>query len=569
MRKIYNLVLIGFITILTACSNDFLDENKNNIDNPIKTEGVLALDKKVSEFTQAEVTVNGLPDGACQIIKYPSWLEINSNTGSVSNNILNFSYRTSSDINLSGGLGYSELGTVYFKQNNNVYTFNIVYQNLGNPTLSISTDLLNFGKSKDQLELSITNTSNNGIVVWSVDSTPEWLICSSSPKAINPFSIQSVLFTLNREKLEEKDYEGKIIIKTNDKSKPNITIQVKVSGRKGNADNIYAINGTVKDVYYSKVNDELYVLTQNPDNMVVFKNNQQTIIELPKSPNCISTTEDGKLAYIGFSELVTEIDIPTRKISKQFNIDLNTHSVVLGENGYCYFTTHTTTYSGDGLYAINLKDGNTSRLSRYSSQLDRNSNLIKVMNKPYIIGSRENVSPNGVILLDLSKLDDNNNYTEYYWHQSLGKKIFQTENGNYLIGSYGSIVKTPTINTSTWDDLPEIGKFNEKSSYSNEYLWIDHNAKTNTFYAINQTNSYYNPTNTAIKQFNGSSYYWIKDIPFEKDYYTSINNVSAFYEVTPYYIFSSKAGDILYVIRNISDSQRSIESWSLETISIK
>ena len=58
-----------------------------------------------------------------------------------------------------------------------------------------------------------------------------------------------------------------------------------------------------------------------------------------KIPVCISLSEDGHKAVIGYStEAISYLDIDNHIISQDYTIDCVPFDIVLGDNGWCYIT---------------------------------------------------------------------------------------------------------------------------------------------------------------------------------------------------------------------------------------
>lgn len=446
-----------------------------------------------------------------------------------------------------------------------------LFEKLGDPTIAVDQSNLEFGNELTSLSFNLGNVSTEGTLKWTIENLPQWLTISQKKGTLNTYETSSVIVTCDKTGLEPKKYEGVITIKSNDKLHPSLQINVSMEvKRMGNAENVLALEGIVVDSYYSKINNELYILTQNPNTLTILKSNKLTNIKLPKAPNCIAVSENEQTAYIGYSGLMTQVNLKTKQIATQLDLDVNVYDIVYGENNWCYLTIRT---SGSfyGLYNVNLQTKEVSLSSGgYYGYIYQGTNLLKIKGKSVIIASRgENYSPNGVIYVDISK---GKSEQTKYWHQSIGSKIWSTEDGQYIIGDRGSIYKTPKETTSTQNDLIDLGVLEKKSSSYSYFRWLDHNQATNSFYTISMTGSYYISNESKIQCYDSDSYYLKKTISFEKEYYTTIDNKTDFYTAEPFYIFSNKMGNEIYIIRNVaieSSNYDNYNNWSVETITIQ
>ncbi|MFV0419951.1 MAG: YncE family protein [Dysgonomonas sp.] len=555
MKNIYIIIALFSFLLLPSCSSDFLNENKEL--NTIVYQTDLYLDKSDLEANVLNFQLDRGINASYEIKSVPRGVSFDSFKGEIKNGVVNHIYRID-DSSFPTQAGIERLGVLrlYIDGVGSIIV-NVFWVNEGTPIAEVEDDVLNFGVFEETLSISIYNKSANGILTWKIEEYPEWVEPSIQEGFLNENGTSQISIKCDRVNLEQGDHEGDLIIKTNDTDNPSILIKIRATSRgTTNPDNILAIKGDVKDAAYSKINEKLYVLTQNPNAMLVYNgtSGDVTEISLSKSPNCITLSEDGKTAYVGHSGQMSIIDLNSQSISKTVDFDFNIFDIAYGENSICYITVKSSSSSFYGYYQYNLETNSLSSWVSYSSNIYENTHLLKIINKPLIVATRSSVSPNGIILLDLSNPDGN----QKYWHQSFGEKLWSTEDGNYLIGNYGHVFKTPSLSTSTENDLMDLGTLSN-NTYNN-YTWIEHNANTNVFYTI--TNDYHG--NNEIRSYDAADYYVKDKVDFYDAYYTTINGVANHYPVKPLYLFSNKVGNQLYIIRNVVGSENI--AWSLEML---
>lgn len=557
MKNIYIIPILFISLLLSSCSNDFLNENKE-LDTVI-SQLDLYLDKSFSETNMLTFQVGQKINASYEVKSFPRSLGFQSFTGDIKDGVVNVACKIDESM-LPSQLGVSSLGTLRLYVNGlGSIIINIYWTNEGTPVAEVADNTLDFGAFEESLSVNIYNKSANGILHWEIIEYPKWI----EPLVHEGILFQNDVFHISvkchRADLERGNYESNLIIKTNDKNNPIISIKIKTESRgTSNPDNIFAIKGTVKDAAYSKINEELYVLTQNPNAMLVYSGKSGDAIEiaLPKAPNCMTISEDGKTAYVGHSELMSIVDLKNRTVKKSVDLSFNVFDIAYGENNSCYMTVKLSSTFFYGYYQYNMETNSLNPESSYSSNIYSNTHLLKIKNKPLMIATRTSVSPNGIILLDISHQSG----TEKYWHQSLGNRFWSTEDGNYLVGNYGYVFKTPSLSTSIDNNIMEIGILNDRN-YSN-YIWIEHNAKTNLFYTI--TNDNYGKN--EIRSYDATDYYIKDKVDFYNTYYTTINGIADHYQANPFYLFSNKMGDQLYILRNVDKSE--YIAWSLEILKL-
>ncbi|WP_165024575.1 YncE family protein [Dysgonomonas sp. ZJ279] len=548
MKNIYIVItVLCAVLFTTGCSSDFLDENNDKIKPPAKT---IELFLEKSTTNTAKIILDGKTNSSYEIKSFPSNMAFDSFTGSVENGIAIIKYEVD-DTDLLGQFGVIELGTIELQVDGlGLVSVSVFYGNYGNPKITVSDNLLDFGKSGDYMQFNIKNNTSDGLLKWEIDSVPEWINVSNSSGLIQTYDYSTIYAICQRGDLPAGDYEGDIIIRNNDKNDSIVTIKVKMTIRATvNPENVLGIEGRVMSAKYSKINDELYIFTQNPNTMIVYNptTKSMTKLALPKSPNCAVLSEDGKSAYVGYSALMTVIDIKNKKITKSANVDFNVHDIAYGENNWCYMTVKASD-SFYGYYAYNLQT-NTIGLST-NSNLNANDEFMKIKGKPSLIVANQY---GGFKLIDISSGQEGETN---YWYSSFGSKLWITEDGSFLIGSNGRIFRTPTSSSSP---MFELGKLDGAENI----MYLEHNASANSIYTISD---YY--SSSSVKCYDAGSYYLKKTIAYNNEYYATINGIKNMFEVKPYYIFSNKKGNELYLLRNIisSDTNGDYNTWSIETI---
>lgn len=554
MKNIYIIALFVFM-LLPACSNDFLNENKE-VDTIIG-QFDLYLDRSTPGVGVLTLELTQNINASYKIKSYPKILSFDSFTGEVKNGKVEITCKVDDSL-LPNQVGEGTLGglLLYIDGLGSVLV-NVKWINEGTPSAEVLSNTLNFGVLENTLSIDIYNKSSSGILRWEIEEYPEWIEPITREGVLSQYEVSQISLKCIRTNLEEGTHEGNLIIKTNDKNNPSISIKLIITERgTTNPDNIFAVKGNVMAAAYSKINEELYILTQNPNAMLIYNgiSINPTEIALPKSPNCITLSEDGKAAYIGHSGQMSIMDLKNRSIGKSVSLDFNVFDIAYGENNICYMTVKSSASSFYGYYQYNLVTSTLNSWDSYSSNIYENTHLLKIKDKPLLVATTRSVSPNGIVLLDLSHPDGE----QKYWHQSFGEKLWSTEDGNYLVGNYGHVFKTPSLTSSTVNNIPDLGTLGGQGY--NNCRWIEHNANTNLFYVV--TNDY--SGNNEIKIYDATDYYIKSKIDFYNTYYTTINGVTDHYLVKPFYLFSNKAGDQLYILRNVVESE-SI-AWSLEIL---
>jgi len=169
------------------------------------------------------------------IVQKPSWISYydeSSNSkhviASYSENNLTFSYDIQS-------LRPNELsGKIVIESNvkNKPQTEIDIKFDLGEPSLLCNNNTINFGQTDIPRTFFIQN-QGEGLLVWEIDSCPEWLSISETKGVISPYSSTPLQFTCNRSLLPNGQITHPINLLTNDKENPSYEIIVRAEKHGG------------------------------------------------------------------------------------------------------------------------------------------------------------------------------------------------------------------------------------------------------------------------------------------------------------------------------------------------
>jgi hypothetical protein len=112
------------------------------------------------------------------------------------------------------------------------------------------------------------------------------------------------------------------------------------------------------DAEYLHISGILAVCTKSPDQVLLFdmKTGASDTIPLDRTPSCISFSEDGTKAVLGYTVAeVSCINVSTAEITSGFTIDCVPSDIVPGDNGWCYITPDTDQW--ETLRNLNLSNG--------------------------------------------------------------------------------------------------------------------------------------------------------------------------------------------------------------------
>lgn len=551
--------IIGLLFVVAGCSDDFL-KSKNNEVHQLDTIYISPNSQNYSGPLSLPIDISE----SYTILMQPSCVTFSSQKGTFTNGttILQFSTDMS---NYSGRTGYIGQQLILYIESVGSLVFIV---KIGSPTipgetqdgpiLQVSKAIIDL-KTEESQTFTISN-SGKGNLTYQFSDIPAWLAVSDIQGVLYQGQSKDISLIVNRNNLDEKEYTAIVQIQTNSPSGSfGLLVKMQVLNPT-NPENTKSIEGTVTDSEFNKITNQLLVCTQIPNQLIVFNtnDNSQTIIALDKSPNCISISEDGKTAVIGYNlAAVSLVDLETKNIRKTVETDCIPFDIVLGDNNWCYLMPETGNF--EYLRSLNLVTSQLVKSTKYGN-IYAKMTIRKVPGKPYLLGSNTQVSSNGLIMADISKgiardtmpywfIDTNN-----FWLSPKGDKIFT---------GVKNIHRTPTFSTKEtyFYNLDIIGTLKPQKD---NIVWVDHCEATGSIFVAESSRSYESVPYSIIEQFDAENYNFIKRIEPGK-YVTTINGNKNAYKTIVKYVFANDSGTQIYAIKNVLEEYKT-QAWSMEVI---
>ncbi len=227
MRPFIKIIsLFTLLYLITGCTKDFLNENLESGSFTLGLSNIyVSPDWQSSNYLFKLPSVNEVD---YEIVSKPSWLEIGSNNGHLSDSIAIVQCSATRHPDFEAVGIYTEFMTV--KADGQNYKVPVAYITEGNPTAQVQTTLTLSYSNYSTLALSIRN-SGEGILLWGITSMPDWLVIDTAQVESNAFYISpnasySLPLRYNLDEVYTASLTGAIVLSTNDKEHPSITINV-------------------------------------------------------------------------------------------------------------------------------------------------------------------------------------------------------------------------------------------------------------------------------------------------------------------------------------------------------
>lgn len=228
MNNFYRYIAFVLLLTVSACSNEFLNENLTTVNNPMGESGIII--SPTWDESDYQFSCPGMGDAEFEIVKSPGWLQISTPSGQLNNSIA--TVRCKAILHP----GFEKVG-VYMEKievvsGDRSFLIPVSYITEGNPIINVSSVLNISGGGYNEPVLNIGNRGE-GILFWDIESMPDWLEVdterlNSSGSIIPKNGTYQLPLKVSIENLTSGNLVGSIVLITNDKANPEVTIAVSV-----------------------------------------------------------------------------------------------------------------------------------------------------------------------------------------------------------------------------------------------------------------------------------------------------------------------------------------------------
>ena len=544
------LLLISF----QGCNDDFLSENTRNYYSLNDTIILDNSQNNVDVGFELPVKLNS----AFTIYRQPRWLSFKSMHGTLEDGKGSLSFIILKD-RIPTGYVTQYSSVVLNVEGLGMVELRLSYSNWGSPSLSFSASSVTFESSGDRI-LSIIN-GPYGILKWNITDIPEWLTVSPASGIIYYAGSASLQLSLNIELITPgQEYSGSIKINSNSPGGP-VTIPVTIPSTAILATEVISMEGQVTDAKQRNEAGVVAVCTISPNSLVVINTNngEKRVLPLDKSPSCLSISEDGSKAVIGYTVAAASlVDLRTLAVEKEYTIDCIPFDLVYGNNGWCYISPST----GQWVKLTNLNLSTSEIVNGTNSYtLYEKTTLRKIKGKTGMVGTRTTLSPTGILIFDLSRGVASDSIS--YYHTSLGR-FWITQDGTKLFDSYKNVYNLPPFDGLFHPETPS--QYGRIADNAYNVTAFDHNQATSRVFLSFSSNDYSSSFSSSIAGYDVTSLNKLANF-YVTDYVLTENGSKTRYEAVVRYLFTNKDGTALFALKNMKETYNR-EYWALERFTI-
>jgi len=223
-RIIKNCILLSIAILTFSCSDEFINE-KLDISGVAISAVIISPEWETDDY---QFQCEGAGNADFIIESKPEWLSTDAVTGKFVNSIATIHVKANLESRYSNTGIYAD--QMMITAGGKKYAVPLYYINEGTPAIQVNrTFEISYNNFYNQMQIS---NSGNGILLWDIVSMPEWLTVNtgqfdSMSLMLGKDASASIPFLFNLEKAVQNDnLTGTILLKTNDKNNPLVTIQV-------------------------------------------------------------------------------------------------------------------------------------------------------------------------------------------------------------------------------------------------------------------------------------------------------------------------------------------------------
>lgn len=567
------LLLLSLLSLLPACDDSFLEENRKHPESYL-LDGVLYVNP-TSQFTGVTLTLSGLHGNRYKVMQYPRILHFASLHGEIDGGgNLTFDIRVDpfeSTVNLEP----LQLGTIILDISDfGMLSIPVVHYNPGIPAAAITPQQIDLDSVSIEKVFNISNWAT-GYLFYRLTAKPEWIRLQEqsvyedsfeldSTRVLYPHSQTNYLIIPDREQLVPGVHEGEIILETNDPEKPLLKVTIKVVVRTfKNPDTMIPLEGMVIDAEFDKQSNTALLITRNPARLIAYQpdRNEKREIILERNPYSMQLSADHQLVLVGMNDRIESFRLSTLQRQESFVTGFIVTDVSDGENGRYYLSD-----TNRELFSVNRE---TSELTNHSATPGENRAegdvLLKMKGKPMLLLSRKENSANGIYLVDISHPDGAK--AVKYWYSGYGTWYWTTEDQRLLFSTHdGKVYHTP--NETTGEQIRESGKFIPFDSEIENFYYFssfDHNAERKTIWGAYRSIHWMD--RNIVTEFDDQYYNRLRTITLN-DYVFSVGGKADYYKTMAHYLFTTRSGERLLLVKNIDSNDLTTDAWHLETVNI-
>lgn len=422
--------------------------------------------------------------------------------------------------------------------------------------MSISETSLNYGYFDETRSFIITNTGDAPFNWnWSDSTQNSWVTANPNTGTLAVGGSVEVLLTVDRTNLATQTYNLGTTITNSGGQSANLSIQVV-----NYSEEKWLIDGDIIDAEYDKNNDVMIVVSQNPNEIRKFDPANSIIasLALDNLPKCVSISQDGNYAVVGYNSSFSYINLETMTLEKIYPLTTDTFDIILAPNNWVYVLADD---NYEKMRCIDLTNGKE-LLHQYGSTFASPSKAKLHPSGNYIYATKKSTIPTDFYKFDITGGQAVYLYnSKYHGDYDFGENIWISDNGDKLYANSRNVFNSSStqnndmiyINTLEGNDDQEIETMDINSNAGRIYTIF--NSDPNGFKLM--------PSNKVRMYTTQFSY--LGEVELPGFMLTNENGEINFYDSHGYYgFFNSDASNFFVLVKSHIQNK-----WAIATLNVK
>lgn len=424
--------------------------------------------------------------------------------------------------------------------------------------MNVSRTVVDFAYSKDNLSLYVKNDGDTDFD-WNWDANAHtFLNLRPDSGSLSAGDSIAVSMSLDRTDLITQDYNLETFI-TNDFDQ-SIDLNIQFSHF---IEEKWLIEGIVIDAEYDRNNDVIVVVSENPDELRVFKPSDHSVtsVALNLPPTSVSIGLDGNYAAVGHNGWFSYINLATKEIEENYAVTTNVYDLILAPNDWVY--VFPTEDQWTQIRCINLLNGTETNHTGYSIYAETKARLHPSGN--YIYGADNGLSPS-----DFEKYDIRNDTaallydSPYHGDFSFGGNIWISDDGSRLFA------RSRNVFNSSSDQSKDM-TYNGRLVGEGQVMTLDFSSAAKKVYTIFSDSDYgweQKPGN-EIRKYETEFLAFKGTIELPSFFIPDENAGGKVFKSEGHFGFFNSAGTEYYVLVKVQEGSGAQNEWAIATIPVE
>jgi len=423
--------------------------------------------------------------------------------------------------------------------------------------MSISTSSLNFGYFEDSETFYIKNEGNTSFD-WSWDNNSNaFLSANPGSGALSVGDSVAVTLSIDRTDLVSQTYNVEILINNDEGQSLSLPVQINHFQEEK-----WLIEGRVIDAEYDRNNNVIVVVSETPNEIRTFDpiNNSMATLALDVSPLCVSVSQDGNHAVVGFNGGFVYVDLNTMEVIDNYAVTTNPFDIVLAPNNWVYVIPAQGQWVR--IKCINLSTGVE---TDHTGSSVRHQTKIKLHpSGDYIYGADNGLSPSDFEKYDITGGTATYLYdSPYHGTYAFSGNIWIAEDGNRLFARSRNVFNSTTTQSS---DMTYNGMLVGEGSVTT----LDFSADAEIVYAILTSGSSWSGTPASeITKYETDFLSLQGTIPLPRFLIPDGSGGGTFYDSQGHFGFFNAAGTKFHVVVKVEDGSGAQNEWAIATVDVE